>query len=191
MSGFALALVLAASGATVPAKAQSLTPGPPGPFVFDFRGVMSGIPGSETLFAGLPAGSSVPTRGFGVNAGGHVYAFQMGPARLGFGIDVSFARGTSEAASATFVTVDPQVSVNFGTSNGWSYLSAGVGTARVSGEPGIVPDTVRAFNWGGGARWFLGAHLGIGFDVRVHHLAESEARPKSMSVSAAAGFSLK
>jgi hypothetical protein len=191
LSGFALALVLTAHGAPAPVMAQSLTPGPPGPFVLDVRGVTSGIPGSEVLFPSLPAGTAVPTRGFGASAGGHVYAFRMGPARLGFGIDVSFARGSSADVNATLVAVDPQVSFNFGTSDGWSYLSAGVGATRVSGEPGVVPDTVRAFNWGGGARWFLGPHLGIGFDVRVHHLAESEVRPGAMAVAAGAGFSLK
>ena len=191
LSRFALALVLTAFGATAPAMAQSLTPGPPGPFVFDIRGVTGGIPGSETLFSGLPAGSSVPTRGFGGNAGGHVYAFRIGPARLGVGIDVSFARGSSDDASATFVAVDPQVSFNFGTSDGWSYLSAGVGAARVSADPVNLSDTVRSLNWGGGARWFLGPHLGIGFDVRIHHLAQSEVLPKSMAVSAGAGFALK
>jgi hypothetical protein len=54
-----------------------------------------------------------------------------------------------------------------------------------------VSDTVRSINWGGGARWFLGPHLGIGFDVRVHHLAGSEVLPKATAVSAAAGLSLK
>src|SRR5688572_26102557 len=191
LNGCALLFVLVACGAAAPVAAQSLTPGPPGPFVVDVRGVTSPIPGSETLFSGLPAGSSVPTRGFGGNGGGHVYAFRVGPARLGVGIDVSFARGSSAAASATFLAVDPQVSFNFGTSDGWSYLSAGVGAARVSADPVNLSDTVRSFNWGGGARWFLGPHLGIGFDVRVHHLARSDVLPKSMTVSAAAGFALK
>jgi hypothetical protein len=189
--GLVLAMALMVFGAASPATAQSLTPGPPGPFVVDVRGVTSGIPGTETLFSSLPSGSAVPTRGFGGTVGGHLYALQMGPARLGFGIDVSFARGSSADASATLATVDPQVSFNFGTSDGWSYLSAGVGVTRVSADPVAVSDSVRAFNWGGGARWFLRPRLGFGFDVRVRHLAESDVLPGATAVSAALGFSLR
>jgi hypothetical protein len=186
-----LAIVLMVFGAASPATGQSLTPGPPGPFVLDVRGVTSGIPATETLFSGLPAGSAVPTRGFGGNVGGHVYAFQMGPGRLGFGMEMSFTGGSSADASATLISVDPQVSFNFGTSDGWSYLSAGVGVTRISADPVAVSDTVRAFNWGGGARWFFRPPLGFGFDVRVRHLSESEVLPGSMTVAAGVGFSLK
>jgi hypothetical protein len=189
--GLRLAIVLMVFGAASPVTGQALAPGPPGPFVLDVRGVTGGIPGSEILFSGLPTGSAVPTRGFGGNVGGHLYAFQMGPARLGFGVDVSFARGSSVDASATLVALDPQVSFNFGTSDGWSYLSAGVGVTRVSADPVAVSDTVRAFNWGGGARWFFRPRLGFGFDVRVRHLAESEVLPGSMAVAAGVGFSVR
>jgi hypothetical protein len=187
----ALALILTAFAIPPRAVAQSLNPGPPGPFVFDVRGSTSGIPNSEVLFGGLPAGASIPTRGFGGNFGGHVYWRRVGPARLGLGGEVSFARGSSADASAILVAIDPQVSFNFGTSDGWSYLSAGLGAAHVSGDPGGVSDTVRSINWGGGARWFLGPRLGFGFDVRVHHLADSEVLPRAMTVSAAVGFSFK
>lgn len=188
---FTLALVLTALGFASQAAAQSLNPGPPGPFVFDIRGATSGIPSSAALFPGLATGASVPTRGFGGNFGSHVYALRIGPARLGLGVDLSFVRGSTVDASSTLVAVDPQVSFNFGTSDGWSSLSAGLGVARVSGDPGGVSDTVRSFNWGGGARWFLGPHLGFTFDVRVHHLAASDVLPKATAVSAGVGLSLK
>jgi hypothetical protein len=172
------------------ANAQSLNPGPPGPFVFDLRGLTSNIPNSEAFFPELANGTSVPTRGFGGSAGGHVYAFQVGPGRLGLGVDVLFARGTTVDAVSTVTSVDPQISFNFGTSDGWSNLSAGVGVTRVSGEPGIA-ESVRSFNRGGGARWFINPHFGVGFDVRIHHLAAGDVVPKGAAVSIAAGLSLK
>jgi hypothetical protein len=185
-----LALVLTTSFPVAPAVAQSINPGPPGPFVFDLRAATSGVPSSNELFPELAVGESVPTRGFGGSIGGHLYPIQIGPTRLGIGADVMLVRGSTPGVSSTFLSVDPQLSVNFGTSEGWSYLSAGVGPARVKGNPG-VSDTVRAFNWGGGARWFLGPHFGVGFDVRVHNLAASQVLPKGTAVSAAVGISMK
>ena len=183
-----LALVLTISFPVIPVAAQSINPGPPGPFVFDIRAATSGIPSSDLLFPDLAMGELVPTRGFGGSIGGHVYAIQIGPTRLGIGADVMLVRGSTSGVSSTFLSVDPQLSLNFGTSEGWSYLSAGVGPARVKAG---VSDTVRAINWGGGARWFLSPHLGVGFDVRVHNLAASEVLPKSTAVSVAVGISMK
>ena len=186
-----LAFVLTTSLPVIPVAAQSINPGPPGPFVFDIRGATSGIPSSDALFPDLAVGELVPTRGFGGSIGGHVYAIQIGPTRLGFGADVMLVRGSTSGVSSTFLSVDPQLSLNFGTSEGWSYLSAGVGPARVNGNPAGVSDTVRAINWGGGARWFLGPHFGVGFDVRVHNLAASAVLPKATALSAAVGISMK
>jgi len=185
-----LALVLTTLFPVVPMVAQSINPGPPGPFVFDIRAATSGIPSSDALFPDLAVGELVPARGFGGNIGGHVYVIPIGPTRVGLGADVMLVRGSSAGVSSTFMSVDPQLSLNFGTSDGWSYVSAGVGTARVKGNPG-VSDTVRAINWGGGARWFLGPHFGVGFDVRVHNLAASQVLPSGTAVAVAVGISMK
>jgi hypothetical protein len=173
------------------AAAQSLNPGPPGPFVFDARGVVSGIPGSEAFVPPDATVATVPSRGFGGSIGGHVYGFRIGPGRFGIGVDLTFARGTSVDVTTTFLSIDPQLSFNFGTSDGWSYLSAGVGAARVSGDPADVSESVQAFNWGGGARWFLNPHVGIGFDVRVRMLSAGDVVPKGTSVAGAVGLSFK
>ena len=82
----------------------------------------------------------------------------------------------------------PQLSFNFGTSNGWSYLSAGAGPVRIR--------TTRTFNTqsinlGGGARWFLNDHAAIGFDIRVHRLDAKDTLPRTTLVSASFGLSLK
>lgn len=173
------------------ANAQSLNPGPPGPFVFDLRPLTTNLPSDDTLYPDLPTDAIVPARGFGGSVGGHVYLFQTGAGRLGLGADVLFARGSTVDANSSMTAVDPQISLNFGTSEGWSNLSAGVGVTRISANPGGVSESVRTFNWGGGARWFLNPHLGVGFDLRFHHLAAGDVLPKHVAVSIGAGLSLK
>jgi hypothetical protein len=54
-----------------------------------------------------------------------------------------------------------------------------------------VSESVQAFNWGGGARWFLNPHVGIGFDVRVRMLSAGDVVPKGTSVAGAVGLSFK
>jgi hypothetical protein len=173
------------------ANAQSLNPGPPGPFVFDLRAATINLPSDEALFPILPTGGTVPGRGFGGGAGAHVYAFDIGPGRLGLGVDLLYARGSTADANSSMASIDPQISLNFGTSDGWSTLSAGAGVTRISGEPGGVSESVRSINWGGGARWFVNPHFGVGFDIRIHHLAAGDVLPKGTNVSVAAGLSLK
>ena len=173
------------------ANAQSLNPGPPGPFVFDLRGATTNLPSDEALFPDLATDATIPSRGFGGSAGVHVYPFSIGPARIGVGVDGLFARGSTADANSSMTSVDPQISLNFGTSQGWSTLSAGVGVTRISGEPGGASESVRSINWGGGARWFVNAHVGVGFDIRIHHLAAGDVLPKGTAVSIAAGLSLK
>ena len=170
-------------------EAQSLTPGPPGPYVVDVRGVTIGIPASPGLYPDLGDQFTVPARGFGFDVGGHVYLFNLGPARLGLGVNVIRVRGTATDADATFQTVAPQLSFNFGTSDGWSYLSLGAGTARVEA---IETGSSSAINAGGGARWFMKRHLAVGFDIRVHMIAaDGDIMGKSTQVSASVGLSLK
>ncbi|HZL96165.1 MAG TPA: outer membrane beta-barrel protein [Vicinamibacterales bacterium] len=191
MRRLALTLMLTMVALASGANAQSLNPGPPGPFVFDLRGATSNMPADAVLFPGLSTDATVPARGFGGSVGGHFYAFQIGPGRLGVGVDAVMVRGTTADANSLLTSVDPQISMNFGTTNGWSTLSAGVGVTRISADPGGVSEGVRSFNWGGGARWFINPHFGIGFDLRVHHLAAGDFLPKQTAISIAAGMSLK
>jgi hypothetical protein len=186
-----LAFLLVALAPGARAAAQSLNPGPPGPFVFDIRGATSGLPSTVAFVPDPETTATIPTRGFGGSAGVHVYAFQLGPARLGAGVDVVYARGTTVDAISTLTSLDPQLSLNFGTADGWSYVSAGVGITRVNVDPVDVSESLRSINWGGGARWFLGPRFGVGFDVRIRHLAAGDVLPKTMSVAVAVGMSLK
>lgn len=171
-------------------EAQSLTPGRPGPiFVVDVRGTTSAIPTSIGLYPDVPNGGSVPNRGFGFDVGGHVYLFNIGPARVGLGVNVIGVRGTAADAEARFGLVAPQLSFNFGSSDGWSYLSVGAGTARVNAQE---TGSSSAINAGGGARWFMKRHLAVGFDLRVHMIAaDGDTMGSSTVFSTSVGFSVK
>jgi hypothetical protein len=200
--------------AAAPADAAGLNPGPPGPFVVDLRGAMSGLPQTASYYAPFPIGTVVAKRGFGFDIGGHVYPFRLGTTRIGVGVDVMQVRGTASTIATTSSTststspsttpataypdvastvrlVVSQLSINFGTRDGWSYLSIGgdVGQLASSGRGAVtVPrdtHTLSGFNAGGGARWFLGDHLGVGFDVRLHRFSTTTL------VSGTAGITLR
>jgi hypothetical protein len=154
----------------------------------------------------VPVETVVPSRGFGLEAGGHVYVVRWGPTRIGFGAALSLARGTATATvegtpdvvtrSTTFA---PQVSFNFGHRQGWSYLSAGYGAAKVVSESqavGTVPAATAdagwggAINFGGGARWFVTDHIGVGFEARWHLLSSRTVSAPNLSAPRATLFHL-
>jgi hypothetical protein len=208
-------LVLLALAHAALAAAQVAPPGPPGPFVIDLRGVTLGVPEDAAFYPELPAGTIVPARGFGGEVGGHVYVGQLGAARIGVGASLLRMRATSSpaepAASSTSVPpprtipdvivtttmLAPQVSLNFGSARGWSYVGGGYGTAQVHvvtrGIP-TVPDEeqdsgrVAALNVGAGARWFRSPHLAVGFDIRWYLV---RATPGATLIAASVGISLK
>jgi hypothetical protein len=160
----------------------------------DLRGTTAGLPSDTAFFPPLAVDTLVPSRGFGFDVGAHVYVFSLGPARLGIGANYVNARGTADRVTATVSTLAPQLSFNFGSANGWSYLGAGLGRAwvrttaeQLTGTAEQETGGVGALNVGGGARWFLTSHIGVGFDLRWHRLAST---PTAMLLSAAAGFSI-
>jgi hypothetical protein len=201
-------LCLAALLVSTAAFAQSSSPGP---YIIDLRGAMSGAPSGVSFYPPVPADTLAPKRAFGFAIGAHVYPFQLGVARVGFGFDAMRARGAATSlshidAATTVSTLAPQVSFNFGTREGWSYLSGGYGTAQthvevdVPAQPAIPPATVgtaggtftrerrtASINIGGGARWFIRDHVAVGFDVRFHRLQEPSTRIVGLSV----GMSLR
>ena len=180
---------------------------PPGPYVVDVRGATVGVPQTSEFYPAIPGETVIPARGFGLQAGGHIYPLPVGRWRVGFGVDLFLARataatptvaapdtddapGTVEALPDVKVTqriVSPQVSLNFGTSRGWSYLTTGVGRGRVAATAGSARLTTAkmAVNVGAGARWFVTDHVGVGFDLRAHWMGSRAL------FAASAGFSLK
>jgi len=207
------AACLAAAGLAVAAPAVAQTrSAPPGPWVLDVRGATSPVPADAAFYPTLDAAAFLPTRGYGLEVGAHVYLFDMGPARVGAGgsfVQVRATSGPDEGSadpSATPVSqrltlnmriIAPQVSFNFGSRDGWSYVSAGAGTATVETRTEAVLPGAREsgglFAWdvGGGARWFLKSRFAIGFDVRLHRIASGTSTPSTTFVSVSAGISIR
>jgi hypothetical protein len=216
--------------ALFPAPAVGQTEGPPGPYVVDVRVTTGSLPQDSSFFPSVPTATPVPTASLGFDVGGHVYLFGLGPARVGLGVDLIRVGGGAAPPSRstsggtppprpTLPSVDtrvrmltPQLSFNFGSSRGWSYVSAGVGqiavstttSAFASGTSSTAPlapartrDTaaLQTINLGGGARWFNTGHLAFSFDVRFHkargRTKEGVSTVPVTLVTASAGLSLK
>jgi hypothetical protein len=217
------AVMLAVTASTSLAQTRQ----PIGRFVVDVRGASVGLPTDEGWVPTLPANALAPSRTLGLDAGGQVNVFKLGGATFGVGGTILFARGTTTApepistsptvpppaqtvpdVTTRFRSVAPQVSMNFGHALGWSYLSAGLGTTKVESEAVIPSRTdvlfpsrnsgwVKTINFGGGARWFIKDHFGVGFDVRWYKLSTVPAStthpgaPRVSLVTVGAGVVLK
>lgn len=205
----ARAVVIALAVTATPVAAQTVSP--PGPWIVDIRGATSGVP-TDLSFYPVGDATLVPSRGFGLDVGGHIYLFTFGPSRVGVGANVVLLRSTStepaagdgdgpgERLSLNMRTVAPQVSFNFGSRDGWSYLSAGLGvasiTTRVEGASTSDRSSgqLRSINFGGGARWFLTDRVAFSFDVRAHRLAAAGGErptPGVNAVAVSAGLSVR
>jgi hypothetical protein len=221
----AAAFVLAIA-ALIPAAASAQVSAP-GPYVIDIRGAMSGVPGSGSFYPPVPTTIRVPQRAFGFGAGAHFYTVRIGSARLGLGLDVTRVRGSAETAPSaastssgattagtvgavtgtataamSVTTVAPQLSFNFGTGEGWSYLSSGYGVTTTHAEAATSTPVAGAggstrnrhaptLNVGGGARWFLRDRVAFGFDVRFHRLRAGDGAPSSQIVALTLGISVR
>jgi hypothetical protein len=192
----------------VPAAAQTPSTDRPGPYVIDVRGATISLPQDPGFYPPVSSTTAVPSRGWGIDAGAHVYPLQLGAARLGIGGMLLRARGTvsfesQPAVAALVTTVTPQVSVNFGSRAGWSYLSAGFGRATITtriAASGTSPARIvdsgarSSINVGGGARWFTRSHLAFTFDVRFHMVragGDVTATPGTTLLGVSAGISLR
>jgi hypothetical protein len=128
---------------------------------------------------------NLPTRGFGLVAGAHWYPARIGFVTLGIGGEWVRARrsrtlntGTEAApvpvtTNSRFSTLSPQISFNFGSRDGYSYISGGIGRANYTAERADhpLPDPEsgsKTINYGGGARWFAKKHLAVSVDVRFY-----------------------
>jgi hypothetical protein len=203
-------IVAAAVMAAAPAAGQ--TPSRPGPWVLDIRGVTSAVPTDTTFYPALTS-TVVPSRGFGADVGAHVYLFNLGPARVGLGAGLLAVRATASASNTqaeagetaepvqrvamTLRAIAPQLSLNFGSGDGWSYLSAGVGVGSVhSRTENSLPGEresgrLRMLNYGGGARWFISPRLAFGHDLRAYQLAAGAPTPRVSIFAAGAGLSFR
>lgn len=214
--GFVFAVLILATANTSLAQPKE----PIGRFAVDVRAASAGLPIAEGWTPPVPDGTVVPSRALGLEAGAHVYVGKFRWGALGVGASWLVARGTTSppapeagtTASPTATIPDvttrlsslvPQLSLNFGHSLGWSYLSAGYGFTNVRSESTATPAApaaalesgwTRTLNFGGGARWFINDHAGVGFDLRWHKVALPADRPsagRATLLTAGAGLVLK
>jgi hypothetical protein len=158
--------------------------------------------------------AQLPSRGWGLDLGVHVYPVRGKRVSLGIGADLVRTSGKKapdpeDATAATdptietrFSTLAPQVSLNFGSTRGWSYVGGGIHwLRRATGDVDAdVADGPRqmGIHYGGGARWFLNRHVAFTFDLRGFRMPEQAAegttvpfQPKSRIFMTSAGFSFK
>ena len=156
--------------------------------------------------------TELPGAGLGGRAGAHVYLFKYKAITLGVGGEVLVGKSSSAPAEGTtgLVSVDErllvaasQVSLNFGSGHGWSYISGGVGRAHWSIHPSGQADTsadtesLPTVNYGGGARWFAKSHLAFSLDIRLYEIQPGSpttfgpGSPRTRLFVIGAGVSLK
>ena len=182
----------------LPASALAQQKEPIGRFAADIRGAFARHKAEPSVATDLEVeAGNLPTRSVGVTGGAHVYPLHLGRSiALGVGANVVFARGsktietenadgtttTSPTVQRRFRTISPEISLNFGHRNGWSYISGGMfgrSTAyvdRVDTPASNVP-TRGTINYGGGARWFVNQHVAFSADFRWYSVEEMPAQP--------------
>lgn len=183
------AVVSSASGAA----AQDVQKEPIGKFAADVRVALPRYPDDDATASTLGVtGDNLPSRGLGIAAGVNVYPLRLGKVSIGFGGEWLTSRGSksleptteggtnSPTVKTSFSVLSPQVSLNFGGQNGWSYLSGGLGLASFTTEREDAPvadadGRTRALNYGGGARWFAKEHLAFCFDLRFYKIDAQDA----------------
>jgi len=183
-------------------------------FVIDLHGSLPRFPQDNTELAmsrgmGL---AELPGTGLGLQAGVHMYPLKWKAITFGIGGELATGRAKQTPAAGLdnvrssveeFTSIAPQLSFNFGTGNGWSYISGGIGTAiwalTPEGQEGFPADSdrLRTTNYGAGARWFMKSHVAFSFDVRVYTIDAGfsyfglPASPRTVLLIIAAGVSLK
>jgi hypothetical protein len=198
-----------------PAAAQQKEP--VAPFVVDLRGLYGRhkVEPSVATELGVESGN-LPTRSLGIMGGAHVYPLRSRKISLGLGGNFVFARGsrtletenadgtttTSPTVRRHFTAITPEVSMNFGHRNGWSYISGGFfGRSKLymDREDAPVADAPyrKTLHYGGGARWFTTDHLAFSVDFRWYSVAEQlatagvTAQPRTTLLVLSGGVSFK
>ncbi len=187
-----------AACATQPVRVMAQDPPPRiGPFVVDLHGTVPRFPNDpELALSRSLVAAELPGAGLGLHAGAHVYVLTWRAVTFGLGGDVTIARShrASRPLSASaigrpvteqFVHVAPELSFNFGTGDGWSYLSGGIGPGTWSVVPEgadkrpLDVERLQTINYGGGARWFTKRRLAFSIDVRFYAINPSTPIPDS------------
>jgi hypothetical protein len=159
----------------------------------------------------------LPGAGLGGQLGLHLYPLHTKVVTFGVGGEIAIGHSKNtpltgalapdnvtplRPAEEKFVSLSPQLSLNFGNGSGWSYLSVGLGQSTLYLAPDGAPsyqrndDKLKTFNYGGGARWFVKPRLAFSFDVRFYVISPGfadiyPATPRQRLIVIGAGISLK
>jgi hypothetical protein len=158
-----------------------------GPFVVDVHASVPKFPSDQFLADSRDMVlAELPGRGLGIQIGATVYPLRWRAVTFGVGGEFATSRARKAAVAASaqsealrgaeekFTSLAPQLSFNFGNGHGWSYISGGLARSTWSlipdGRPAFPSDSekLKTINYGGGARWFMKAHLAFSFDVRFY-----------------------
>jgi len=181
---------------------------PPGPFALDVRLAMPSFNTGSALADPLGLRTDqLPGRGWGLLVGAQVYPLRRKRFALGLGADLVRTSGsqapdpesdtadTDPTVETRFNALVPQLSLNFGTSRGWSYIGGGYAfmkraTGDVDADVPLGP-RLRGIHYGGGARWFMSPHVAFSFDLRFYRIPEQAAEDATTAGSAAVPFQPK
>jgi hypothetical protein len=211
---FTLSLLAAATPGFAQDPVQAPAQEPIGLFVADVRAAFPKFKADASVATALGVDPlDLPTQGLGLVFGAHVYPVHVRAITVGFGAEVirsgrSRTRATTDAGvvgptvHTAFSALSPQLSLNFGSRDGWSYLSGGLGWGRFDTEleSAPLPDAegrLRVINYGGGARWFAKPRLALSLDLRFYAINPQEAAagrpafPRKTMMVMSAGIGLK
>ena len=216
MTRTSAALLLATALIALPHRALAQDePKPIGPFVIDVRGTIPKFPSSNEGLAasrGLDP-TELPGSGKGLDLDAQVYLLRWKAVTFGAGGQLTLGHSHADSQNVNgFITrpvtehltsIAPQISLNFGTGDGWSYLSGGMGIStwsiEIDGDAPLPADQehLTTVNYGGGARWFIKPHVAFTFDVRFIQINPGKSAlgfpgsPRTKMIILGAGFSLK
>lgn len=215
-SGRIILCLLACLTIAVPAAAQQKEPIPR--FAADIRGAFARHKAEPSVATDLGvAPANLPSRSIGLAGGVHAYPLRSKRVTLGLGGNVVIARGSAaldvvnDATTVTtkgpvvrrhFTAFSPEISLNFGHRNGWSYVSGGAfGRSRLyldrADAPAARTPYRQTLNYGGGARWFITDHLAFSVDFRWYSVSEQPAaagiiaQPRTTLLVLSGGISIK
>lgn len=199
----------------VASAAAAQDPPPRIPFMaLDLHGTIVFFPKSDELALSRNLDLvDLPGTGLGAHGAFTLYPVRWKAVTFGVGADAAVGRShksatpygttSTRAVTETFAHIAPELSFNFGTGNGWSYFSAGIGPSvwSLEAEDHVPVDAnqerLKTINYGGGARWFMKRHLAFSLDVRFYAINPTTpaqglpAGPRTRLVVMGAGISLK
>lgn len=198
-----------------PAGLRAQEPPPRIPIVaIDLHATVPRFPSDPTLAASRSMTvAELPGAGLGLHGAITLYPIRWRAVTFGIGGEVTANRSRHQpptgnpalrGAEEKFLAAAPQLSFNFGSGRGWSYLSGGIGLSQWS----LIPDDradpfpsdterLKTINYGGGARWFAKSHLAFSFDVRFYAINPGSpylgnpGPPRTTLLIVGAGVSLK